>query len=227
MTYFTEEFNGFFKGLAKNNHKEWFHENKKTYDRAVKKAFAKFLTDLIEQIRERFDPELYLEVKNAVFRINRDIRFSKDKSPYKLQLGAVISRGGRKNMQIAGLYLQFGVGDIWIGCGFYAPNKENLRAIRKKIASNPSAFRQLISDNKFKNIYGEIQGEKNKRIPKEFREAFESEALIANKQFYFMATYDDENILKREDLLEWVLKHYEAGIALNKYLNEAINEERE
>lgn len=214
MTYFTEEFNNFFKGLAKNNRKEWFHENKKTYDKEVKKAFAKFLTHLIEQIRERFDPELYLEVKNAVFRINRDIRFSKDKTPYKLQVSAVVSRGGRKNMQIPGLYIQFGVGEIWIGGGLHSVDKENLEAVRRKIAADPAEFRKLLSDKAFSNIYGEIKGEKNKRVPKEFREACESEPLIANKQFYFMATYDDESILKREDLLEWVLEHYEAGIAM-------------
>lgn len=228
MQYFTEGFNNFFKGLAPNNNKDWFHENKKTYEKEVKKAFAKFLTDLIQTIKERYDPELDLEVKNATFRINRDIRFSKDKTPYKLHVSAIISNGGRKNMQIPGMYLQFSVGELWLGGGMYRPGKENLQLIREHIARHPEKVRQLKEDKKFKEIYGAIQGEQNKRIPKEFKEALTKEPLIANKQFYFMAQYeDDESILLQEDLMDWVLKHYEAGKAWNQFFIDAISVEQD
>lgn len=228
MPYFTETFNDFFKGLAANNHKDWFHENKKTYQKSVKEAFATFLTDLIEQIREKYDPELELEVKNAVFRINRDIRFSKDKTPYKLHVSAVVSHGGRKNMQVPGLYIQFGVGELWLGGGCYAPNKENLLRIREYIANNPEKVEALIDNPMFKQFYGEIQGDAIKRIPKIFKEAHAVQPLIANKQFYFMATYEDnEQLLLREDLMDWVLQHYEAGRAWNQFFEEAIAVEAE
>jgi uncharacterized protein (TIGR02453 family) len=228
MQYFTEGFNNFFKGLAPNNHKDWFHENKKTYEREVKKAFAKFLGDLIQNIREKYDPELDLEVKNAVFRINRDIRFSKDKTPYKLQVSAIVSRGGRKNMQYPGMYIQFGVGEIWLGGGMYRPEKENLQLIREHIVRNPEQVKKLKANKAFKAIYSEIQGDKNKRIPKDFKEAVLSESLIANKQFYFMAQYeDDESILLKEDLMDWVLQHYEAGMAWNQFFVEAMSVEQE
>ena len=171
MQYFTEGFNNFFKGLAPNNHKDWFHENKKAYEKDVKKAFAKFLGDLIQNIREKYDPELDLEVKNAVFRINRDIRFSKDKTPYKLQVSAVVSRGGRKDMQYPGMYIQFGVGEIWLGGGMYRPEKQNLQLIREHMARNPEQVKKLKADKKFNTIYEAIQGEQNKRIPKDFKEA--------------------------------------------------------
>jgi uncharacterized protein (TIGR02453 family) len=222
MSYFTKDFNNFFKGLAANNNKVWFHENKKTYEKEVKNAFAKFLADLIVAIQEKYDPDLFLEVKNAVFRINRDIRFSKDKTPYKLQVSAVISRGGRKNMQLPGMYLQFGVGEIWIGGGMYSPDKENLRHIRKHIEETPGELQKILEEKKFKNYYKKILGDQNKRIPQEFKSAHEHEPLIANKQFYFMASYDNENILLREDLLEWVLGHYEAGMAINSYMMDAV-----
>lgn len=225
MQYFTEGFNDFFKGLAPNNHKDWFHENKKTYEKEVKKAFAKFLTDLIQNIREKYDPKLDLEVKNAVFRINRDIRFSKDKTPYKLQVSAIVSHGGRKNMQIPGMYLQFGVGEIWLGGGMYRPEKENLQLIREYMAQHPKEVKQLREDKKFQAIYKEIQGEKNKRIPKEFKEAVLLEPLIANKQFYFMAQYEeDETLLLKDNLMDWVLEHYEAGMAWNGFFNKIINQ---
>lgn len=228
MQYFTEGFNNFFKGLAPNNHKDWFHENKKTYEKEVKKAFATFLTDLIQTIREKYDPELDLEVKNAVFRINRDIRFSKDKTPYKLHVSALISRNGRKDIQTPGMYLQFGVGELWLGGGMHRPEKENLQLIREHIARNPEKVKQLKSDKRFKAIYKELQGEQNKRIPKEFKEALAVEPLIANKQFYFMAQYeDDESLLLKDDLMDWVLKHYEAGIAWNQFFVEAMSVEQD
>lgn len=222
MAYFTPNFNLFFKDLAKNNHKEWFHANKKTYLKEVKNPFYQFLQDLIAHIQTHHDPELFLEVKNAVFRINRDIRFSKDKSLYKLQVGAVVARGGRKNSQIPGLYIQFGVGEIWIGGGLYAPDKEHLYRVRKQIAAQPDKFKQLLQDADFQKTYGQLSGQQHKRIPKEFKAAFAHQPLIANKQFYFMKTYDDESIISREDLLEWVLKHYRAGLAINQFLMEAV-----
>lgn len=224
MQYFTERFNAFFKGLAANNHKDWFHENKKTYEKEVKKAFATFLTDLIQAIREKYDPTLDLEVKNAVFRINRDIRFSKDKTPYKLHVSAVISQGGRKNMQIPGLYIQFGVGEIWLGGGMYKPDKENLQLIREHIVRQPEKVQELSQDANFQTFYGNIQGEAIKRIPKALKETYAIEPLVANKQFYYMAEYqDDENLLLREDLLDWVLEHYEAGRAWNEFFDAAMD----
>lgn len=228
MQYFTEEFNNFFKGLAANNHKDWFHENKKIYEKEVKKAFATFLTDLIKNIRDKYDPSLELEVKNAVFRINRDIRFSKDKTPYKLHVSAVISSEGRKNMQIPGLYIQFGVGEIWLGGGTYKPNKENLLLLRKHIARNPKEVKALSANKNFQKFYDGIQGETIKRIPKAFKEAHATEPLIANKQFYFMAQYeDDERLLLRKDLMDWVLEHYKAGRAWNQFFMAAIEAEKE
>lgn len=228
MQYFTEDFNDFFKGLAANNHRDWFHENKKLYEKSVKKAFATFLKDLIQNIQQQYDPELDIEVKNTVFRINRDIRFSKDKTPYKMHVSAVISNGGRKDMQMPGLYLQFGVGELWIGGGMYRPSKENLQLIREYMAANPAKVKALCNDPKFQQFYGAILGEQNKRIPKAFKEAAALEPLLFNKQFYFMASYeDDESLLLREDLMDWVLQHYEAGMTWNNFLKEATSVEQE
>lgn len=228
MQYFTEGFNNFFKGLAANNHKDWFHEHKKTYEKEVKQAFARFLTDLIQNIRTQYDSTLDLEVKNAVFRINRDIRFSKDKTPYKLHRSAVISQTGRKNMQIPGLYIQFGVGEVWLGGGMYKPDKENLLLIREHIAKNPKQVQELLADPAFQRLYGTIQGEQIKRIPKAFKEAHAIQPLIANKQFYFMAEYtDNESLLLREDLMDWVLNHYKIGRAWNQFFSAAMEVEKE
>jgi len=111
MSYFSEEFNTFFKGLAANNNREWFLDHKKTYEKEIKQPFQQLVLDLLEKTSSK------APLKDCLFRINRDTRFSKDKTPYKLHLGAVISDGGRKDMQIPGYYLHLGIGDTHIGGG--------------------------------------------------------------------------------------------------------------
>ncbi len=224
MSYFTNSFNDFFKGLAANNNKDWFHQNKKQYAQAVKLPFDRFLTALIAEIQQKYDPSLELEIKNAKFRINRDIRFAKDKTPYKMFVSAVVGQGGRKNMQLPGLYIQIGVGEIAIGGGLYRPNKENLAKIRRHIGQNLAAFQQLIKAPLFREYFPlGILGQTHKRIPKEFKSSWEQEPLIANKQFYFMTNYDDENLICQNDFLNWILQHYKASLAVNHFLQTALN----
>ena len=125
------EFIQFFKDLAANNNRDWFHANKKNYEINVKKPFYQLTQSLIDTCG--FD----LEVKNAVFRINRDVRFSKDKSPYKNYVASVISPYGRKNMEYPGLFLHLEPGNFMLGGGCHQPSKENLSKIRSYIVENP------------------------------------------------------------------------------------------
>lgn len=222
MQYFTEDYNNFFKGLARSNSKDWFDEHRKDYEKHVKKTFYKFLEDLIARIKKDYDPEFDLLVKNAVFRINRDIRFSKDKTPYKLHMGAVVSNGGRKNIQVPGMYIQLGVGELWLGGGMYSPSKESLYKIRQYLTQNPESLDRVLADKIFKKFYGELKGEKNKVLPKEFKEVAKKQPLIFNKQFYYMAEYDDESLIIRDDFLDWVIEHYEASQKINKWLLVAL-----
>ena len=223
MSHFTEEFNDFFKGLAPNNHKDWFHANKKMYERAVKKPFDKFLVDLIAAIKRDYHPTLELAPKDAKFRINRDIRFSKDKTPYKMFVSAVIAPQGRKTQEAVGLYLQLGVGELSFGGGSYSPSKESLLATRNLIAKKPNEFDQLLQDKLFTTFFPTgILGEKNKRLPKAFKEAVIRQPLLANKQFYFMAEYDDETLITSPNFLDFVLQHYQAGRKMNRFLQTAV-----
>ena len=96
---FEKDFIDFFKELAQNNNKEWFDSNRKRYESSIKKPFKEFISKLISEI-QLHDSEVLIEPKDAIFRINRDIRFSKDKTPYKLQTSAIVSAGGRKNREI-------------------------------------------------------------------------------------------------------------------------------
>ena len=98
MTYFEKDFLTFFEELAGDNTKDWFDENRARYHRVIKDPRYVFVKDLIKAM-EKDDPEINLEVKHAVFRINRDIRFAKDKTPYKTAVSAAVGRGGRKEAQ--------------------------------------------------------------------------------------------------------------------------------
>jgi len=115
---FTETYIQFFQDLANNNVREWFHANKKTYETAVKKPFYKFVEQLIEEIR-LVNPDILITPKDAIFRINRDIRFSKDKSPYKLNMSAAISKYGKKGNTCPGLYNDTGAEYVYVTRGAY------------------------------------------------------------------------------------------------------------
>ncbi|MFZ6052222.1 DUF2461 domain-containing protein [Halocola ammonii] len=220
MAYFSKKFNQFFIDLAPNNHKEWFDENRKTYEKEVKEPFKKFVGDLIERLKE-YDPALNVEPKDSIFRINRDIRFAKDKTPYKMHLAAAISRKGKKVHDYPGLYIHFGPEKVWIGGGAYSLSKEKLEDVRREIAAKPKEFLKAINDKDFVETYGEIQGEAHKRIPKEFKEVAEEVPLIANKQFYYMAEYPTKT-LERDDLLEFVVDHYRKALPVHQFLAKAL-----
>ena len=210
MPYFSKQFITFFKGLSKNNHKEWFHEHKNEYKEYVKIPFENFITDIIQHA-VFFDPEIQVTAKETIYRINRDIRFSKDKTPYKTHVGAAIIKGGKKNWQYPGFYVQFAHNSIIIGGGCYGPDKNNLQNIRESIMRDNKKFQGLIKDPIFKKMFGDIKGKKNKRIPTEFKDFASTQPLIFNKQFYFWKEYSDPSIILQNNLLEFVIDHFKAG----------------
>lgn len=206
MAHLTSEFFDFFKELAPNNNKDWFDENRKRYKNHVKEPFDNLVEEAIEKVKE-VDNRIECQPKDCVFRINRDIRFSKDKTPYKMNRSAIISVGGRKRKDIPGLYFEVDCEKVRIYGGCYQPDKDQLLRIREEIAFNPEEFQALINDKDFKSTFGDIQGEKNARIPKELQEAGAKEDLIYNKQFYWFAEYPPEIALK-EDFPDLLAAHY-------------------
>lgn len=221
MAYFTQDFLDFFKELAANNHKDWFHENKKRYEKSVKEPFDLFVKDLIAEIKKH-DPELDLEPKDCVMRINRDIRFAKDKTPYNTHRTAIVSRGGRKDKSVPGIYLRFSPEKIGILGGCYGPSTEQLSDIRSTISSDIKGFQKLISSKDFTSKFGAIQGDANKRIPKELQTAAESEPLIMNKQFYYVSEHDPKMILA-DDLIEQIMELWHTMRPVNEYFYKAFS----
>ncbi|MBA5629866.1 DUF2461 domain-containing protein [Moheibacter lacus] len=221
MSHFTPEFLQFLRELPANNNRDWFHENKKHYEQFVKFPFEKFVTDLIEAFSKEGLAVGELTAKECIFRIYRDVRFGLDKSPYKIHVSALIAPGGRKSMNSFGAYVELSGEHVRLYSGAYQPSPELLVQIRQKIYDEPERLQELISDKKFKQNFGEIRGEKNKRINKPFSEIIENQPLILNKSFYYFKNYESENVLKK-DFIQRLVKDYKIIQPLNQYLEEAI-----
>lgn len=223
MTYFNKDFLQFFIDLAPNNNKDWFDLNRKRYENSVKEPFRKFVQDVIDEIARMDDRFEGLEAKDCIFRINRDIRFSNDKSPYKMMVSAVVAPEGKKSKAVNGVYFEFGPEHVRVYGGVYEIDKEDLLIVREGIAANPQKFKAAYSDPEFVRVFGgKILGEKNKMLPKELRNASEEEPLILNKQWYFYTEFDPETVLS-SDLLAIVIDCYKAGRPVENYFNELIN----
>ena len=220
MAYFTNEYLNFFKNLEKNNSKEWFDENRKTYEKEVKVPFRTFAGDLITAMEFVLGP-VPMVAKDAVSRINRDIRFSKDKTPYNTFLGAMVAPGGKKDMTNPGLYLQANHQRVRVHSGAYALDKHQLQAVREHIAQNLKAFEKVISDKEFVATFGEVLGEKNKRIPKEFHEAAEKQPLIFNKSFYYFFDLDAK-VLIQDDLIPQIIERFKKSNKVGDFFREAL-----
>lgn len=208
--------------LAANNHKEWFDLNRSRYENHVKKPFSVFTQALIDQLSIQYPVFNDLLAKDCMFRINRDVRFSKDKTPYKLMCSAVVSPEGKKSTAINGIYFELTPEHVRVYGGVYEVEKEALQELREGIAAHLSDFKRLIIQPEFVDFYGEIHGEKNKVLPLELKAAGLEQPLLYNKQFYFYATFPAELMLD-DQLLNTLLKAYEIGRPLESFFNQFIH----
>ncbi len=210
----------FLSGLKKNNNKEWFDENREWYQESRKKVF--FLTELINQEIARFDPEIgILDPKNCVFRIFRDVRFSNDKTPYKINMGSFIAKGGRKSIS-AGYYLHLEPGGSFVGGGSYCPPADALKAIRTEIFDHPDEFKKLIFSNSFKSTYPTMYDDKLKTAPKGFPKDFPDIDLLKYKSFAFTSMLDDE-VVTGDDFVVKVVGALKELYPVNRFLNSTLD----
>ena len=223
MTHFSEDFLLFFKDLAANNHKDWFDKNRSRYHNSVKTPFDEFVQHLIESTRS-LDPDIPADMsyKSSIFRINRDIRFSKDKTPYKLNRSAVIGPNGKKDHNTPSLYFETGPEHLRIYTGVYAPSKDIIESIRYAIMDNHDEFRGIIDSNQFKETFGTVKGEVNKVLRTPFKDAAKEEPLLFNKSWYVYKTFPAETIL-RPNVLETITSNYALLVPFRDFLRKAIN----
>ena len=218
MVRITQSTLDFLAGLKKNNDRDWFARNRKIYDIA-KSEFELFIQAIIGEITE-FDPILKgLEANTCIFRINRDTRFSKDKSPYKTNFGAFVVRGGRKNGdKFPGYYIHIEPGSCMIAGGSYVPPSPWLNSIREKIDSDPATFMKIINSRNFKDAYGSLQGEKLKTTPKGYPPDHPNIDLLRHKSFLAIRDLKDKEVLS-PDFCATVIKLLKVMKPFNDFLN--------
>jgi uncharacterized protein (TIGR02453 family) len=209
----------FLDSLRDNNNRDWFIKNRPAYIYA-KDNFESFVQDIINNIID-FEPILKgLEVKSCLYRINRDIRFSNDKSPYKSHLGAFIVRGGKKNGdKFAGYYFHIEPKKSIIAGGAYLPPTPWLSAIREKIDEEPDEFIKIINSKDFVKYFGEIEGEKLKKSPKGYPSDHPNIELLKFKSYLIVNEVTDEFVLS-QNYFDHVLKVLKAMKPFNDFLNE-------
>jgi uncharacterized protein (TIGR02453 family) len=209
----------FLNRLKNNNNREWFIKNKAIYSEA-KENVESFIQEIINKIID-FDPIMKgLEVKNCLYRINRDIRFSNDKSPYKSHFGAFIVRGGKKNGdKFAGYYIHIEPGNNIIAGGAYAPPTPWLTEIREKIDTEPDKFIKIISEKKFIKYFGKLDGEKLKKAPKGYPSDHPHIELLKFKSYLVVNEVTDDFIIS-QNYFEHVINVLKAMKPFNDFLND-------
>lgn len=221
MIYFDADYLTFFSGLETNNTKEWFDANKKTYENKVKKPFAAFTEELIAAYNS-LGYNIPMTVKDAVMRINRDVRFSNDKSPYKMYMSAMVSPHGKKDTTKPGMYIEANHKHVRLYTGSHMLEKQDLYNVREHIANNVAEFTKLVTAKTFKDVFGEIRGEKNKILPPEFKETAEKQPLIYNKSFYYFANFDPKTLLQ-DGLVEKFIAAFKVALPVNNFFEEALS----
>ncbi len=212
----TEKSLEFLKGLAENNDRTWFLEHKNAYEKEVKLPFQQLITQFIDALG------MPITYKESIFRINRDTRFSHDKTPYKTHISAVVSSFGTKNKAYPGHYLHIDAETCMIGGGAYFLEKDPLRNVRNAIVHDHQHFLDIISNPNFIRHFGGLhEAEKNKIIPQEYKAFSKIEPLIANKQFFVMKSYP-ARIALQPDFLDTLLAHAAALGSLNTFLQECM-----
>ena len=183
-----KEILSFFKKLEKNNDREWFNEHKPEF-----KAIESKMKLAYNHLGELMNTEDHID-KVKIFRIYRDVRFSKNKAPYKTHFGGSFSR--RKPDLRGGYYLHIQPNnESFIATGFWDPNKEDLLRIRKEFEMDDSEIRDILSNKTFKSTWGSFVGDELKTAPKGFDKTHSAIDLIRKKQFIFTKKYTDKEVL--------------------------------
>lgn len=210
----------FLKELSAHNTKEWMDDNKSWYQQC-RKEFIAFVDEVLMKM-QAFEPAVEgLEGRKCIFRINRDVRFSNDKSPYKINFGMVISEGGKSTVNPA-YYFHLQPGENFIGGGIYMPEAEILKKIRQEVDYNPEELKQIVEQPEFKKLYGGISGEKLKTAPKGYPKDHPNIEFLKLKSFTVINQVSDADV-KSDKLLDTVLNHFQIMKPFNDYLSVAVS----
>lgn len=211
----------FLKALSKNNDRDWFEKHKADFIKA-KDEFQGFVSELLESMI-KFDPGLMgLDPKKLTFRIYRDVRFSKDKSPFKTNMGATFSAGG-KLMTKPGYYFHLEPGNkSFVAGGLYMPSPEHITKIRQEIDYNGKGLENVLSDKKFKKLFnGFDEFDKLKKVPKGYPPDHAHLEWLKLKSFIVSHKFTDEEVMNKKFLTQ-ASRAFEVMKPLNEFLGNAV-----
>ncbi|RTL49981.1 MAG: TIGR02453 family protein [Sphingobacteriales bacterium] len=212
----------FLQHLAKHNNKEWFNKNRVKYD-AARADFIAFTTQILSGF-SKVEPDLLpLHPKDCIFRINRDVRFSTNKSPYKTNMGAAFSKGGKKSI-LAGYYFHLEPGKSFVGGGLWMPEKEVIQKVRQEIDYCWDEWESLIKAKPFRQQYGDLSREEGmflQREPKGYNKDNPAIAYLKLKSWIATKPLSDEDLTNKV-LLQKVIRAFEALQPVIHFLNRAI-----
>ena len=219
MTLISKETFHFLEKLKSNNNRPWFEKNRPVYEKA-RTEYLGFVTGLMEGIRKieaipEKEPVKYIQ------RIYRDIRFSKDKTPYKSHFSSIIDRGPENKK--CPVYLHIQPGKSMIGGGIWDPSAETLRMVRQEIDYNSAGLRKIINSKEFQKQFGKISGAKLSRPPKGYSADNPSIEMLKFKQLYVERNFDDDLVLSKQ-LIPEILKTYKTALPFFHYFDVVMGE---
>lgn len=208
----------FLTDLKKNNQKEWFDANRNRYDEAKENIYNN-VEELITLIGKYDEDISTLQCKDCTFRINRDIRFAKDKTPYKTNISAYFARGGKKS-DAAGYYIHLEPGEAFAAAGCWWPQPKQLAAIRQEIDYNFEVWQKIIASKKFRSSFKEGVAKKDilQRAPKGYEEANPAIGFIKMKSFVVYKVLADADLLER-DFVKNIAAIFKAAKPMVDFLN--------
>lgn len=203
----------FFAELETNNNREWFEPQKKRF-KTLEAEMKQFSADLVEAMNEHDSIDRY-----KLFRLYRDVRFSKDKTPFKTHFGISFHR--EKPALRGGYYLHIKPGDNFIATGFWNPEKDDLKRIRKEMEIDAEEFRDIMAEPSFKTVWGSLEGEEVKTAPKGFSKEDPNIDLIKKKAYLFTKRYSDKEVLSK-DFLQQVNADFQAVRPFFDYMSSVL-----
>ena len=214
----------FLKDLKKNNNKPWFDLHRPQYE-ASKKDLGDFIQSIILQHGKKDNDIRELTPQKCMFRINRDIRFSKDKSPYKTNMGASLDRGGKKSI-FAGYYIHIEPGKSFVGGGLWMPMPGEMKKVRQEIDYCGAELMEILNTKKFKAVYGDLyKGEDIalSKVPQGFDKNSPVAGYIKLKSWLAMKEVADKEIISR-DFFKNTITAFETLQPLIKFINRALED---
>jgi uncharacterized protein (TIGR02453 family) len=211
----------FFRDLKKNNNREWFQPRKQIFEEKVRAP----MVDLVEALNAWFvekAPEFVNDPARSIYRIYRDTRFSKDKTPYKDHIAALFPHRDMEKHRGGGFYVQVNHSGVGIAGGVYGPMPEQMLILRNRFAEAHEEFRELTEGKPFRKLMGEIQGDQLTRVPKGFPFDHPAGDLLRRKSWYWYVENDNLDLAASARLTREVTKHFSMMLPAIQWMNRAL-----